>query len=182
MQILKLTNGGLPVSWITHDQAAALYLKGLINWTLGDNKRILRGGINSQGVRSKLEISPIVAVVGARAKTRVVPLLTNKMLFKRDGFRCLYCGRGFGQKELTRDHVVPRGQGGADTWTNVVAACKPCNNFKGCRTPEQANMPLLAVPFVPNPFEAAYLAGRQVCSEQTEYLKANFSTNMALVV
>ena len=38
----------------------------------------------------------------------------------------------------TFDHVVPRSQGGATTWENVVIACAPCNRQKGGRTPAQA--------------------------------------------
>ena len=36
-----------------------------------------------------------------------------------------------------------------DTWTNVVTACKRCNNAKGGRTPEEANM-MLVVAFSPS--------------------------------
>jgi 5-methylcytosine-specific restriction endonuclease McrA len=47
------------------------------------------------------------------------------------------------------DHVVPRSQGGLTTWENVVTACRECNHRKGGRTPEQANMLLLATPRQP---------------------------------
>ena len=33
--------------------------------------------------------------------------------------------------DLTFDHVIPRSQGGKTNWTNVVAACRPCNFKKG---------------------------------------------------
>jgi 5-methylcytosine-specific restriction endonuclease McrA len=44
--------------------------------------------------------------------------------------------------ELTLDHVLPRSRGGASTWENLVAACRRCNNRKGDRLPEEANMRL----------------------------------------
>ena len=83
--------------------------------------------------------------------------LCNRTLFRRDDHRCLYCGGQFSRSELTRDHVVPISRGGSDKWENVVAACKRCNWLKDCQTPEEAHMPLLAVPFRPNTYEWHYL-------------------------
>jgi len=37
----------------------------------------------------------------------------------------------FSYKELTLDHVIPKSKGGKTEWTNVVSACKKCNNQKG---------------------------------------------------
>ncbi len=87
----------------------------------------------------------------------------------------MYCGFAFNDYELTRDHIIPRVQGGADIWTNVVAACRRCNHRKGGHTPEQADMELLAIPFEPNLFEYMYLANRQILGDQMEYLQARFS-------
>jgi 5-methylcytosine-specific restriction endonuclease McrA len=104
-----------------------------------------------------------------------VPALCNRLLFRRDGHLCLYCGKPFGDRELTRDHVQPRVMGGDDSWTNVVAACRRCNQHKGGRTPEQAGMDLLAIPFTPNRFEWMYLANRTIRGDQMQYLQARFS-------
>ncbi len=73
--------------------------------------------------------------------------LTRQNIFKRDNFECQYCGT---KRELTIDHVVPRAKGGADTWTNLVTACKKCNAKKGNYTPETANMPLRKKPTKPS--------------------------------
>jgi|TARA_B110000881_G_scaffold203153_1_gene203662 5-methylcytosine-specific restriction endonuclease McrA len=40
----------------------------------------------------------------------------------------------FSNKELTLDHVIPRSLGGKTTWTNIVSACKKCNNEKASHT------------------------------------------------
>lgn len=56
------------------------------------------------------------------------------------------------------DHVVPRAQGGQDTWLNTVASCSEDNHRKADRTPEQAGMPLLREPFEPTPQDAMLLA------------------------
>lgn len=58
---------------------------------------------------------------------------------------------------------------------NVVSACQRCNHFKGGRTPEQAGMELLAIPFEPNIFEFMYLANRKILGDQMAYLSSRFS-------
>ncbi len=74
--------------------------------------------------------------------------LSRKNILRRDSFRCQYCGSQ--SHPLTLDHVIPRSRGGNDTWENLVAACIPCNNRKGNRTPEEANMRLQIIPRKPN--------------------------------
>ncbi|MFT6408365.1 MAG: hypothetical protein ACJAQ6_001783, partial [Arenicella sp.] len=46
--------------------------------------------------------------------------------------------------------------------------------FKAGRTPEQASMELIAVPFQPTHAEYVYLRGRRVLADQMEFLKAHF--------
>jgi len=73
--------------------------------------------------------------------------LTRQNIFKRDNFECQYCGT---RRELTIDHVFPRGRGGMDMWTNLVTACKKCNAKKGDYTPEEAQMALRRKPYKPS--------------------------------
>lgn len=56
---------------------------------------------------------------------------TRFNVFLRDQFRCQYCGVKFESSELTFEHVIPRSRGGVTSWTNIVAACDPCNLKKG---------------------------------------------------
>lgn len=74
--------------------------------------------------------------------------LTRKNILRRDGFYCQYCGTSKGP--FTVDHVVPRTKGGWDSWENLVCACVRCNNKKGQRTPDEANMPLRRRPRRPS--------------------------------
>ena len=71
------------------------------------------------------------------------PAFTRYNIYLRDDFRCQYCGDPFPAKELTFDHVMPRSRGGLTEWSNVVAACSPCNLHKANLTPEEAHMPLI---------------------------------------
>jgi 5-methylcytosine-specific restriction endonuclease McrA len=87
----------------------------------------------------------------------------------RDRHRCAYCGG----RATTVDHVLPRAQGGADSWLNTVAACATDNHRKADRTPEQAGMALLRQPFEPTPADAMLLSlGREEFAELPEWLRA----------
>ena len=70
---------------------------------------------------------------------------TRFNVFLRDRFRCQYCGESFPASQLTFEHVLPRSKGGVTSWTNIVAACDPCNVKKDNRT----EMKPLRAPFVP---------------------------------
>jgi 5-methylcytosine-specific restriction endonuclease McrA len=75
-------------------------------------------------------------------------LLTRRNIIIRDGHTCAYCGGKRGP--MTVDHVIPKTQGGSDTWENLVCACERCNNKKGDRTPKSAGMKLVRKPRRPN--------------------------------
>ena len=74
--------------------------------------------------------------------------ISRKNILVRDNYKCQYCGKQ--SKSLTVDHVLPKFRSGQDTWENLVAACKNCNQTKGEKTPEEAKMPLLKKPKRPN--------------------------------
>ena len=70
-------------------------------------------------------------------------------LFTRDNYQCQYCGVRGSKGDLTFDHVLPRHQGGKTVWNNIVTACRPCNQKKKNRTPEEAGMKLLGSVYKP---------------------------------
>ncbi|MBC8309515.1 MAG: HNH endonuclease [Phycisphaerales bacterium] len=80
--------------------------------------------------------------------------LTRRNLYARDKNNCQYCGKRFSASDLTLDHIVPRVQGGGNSWVNLVCACLRCNTKKGGRTPKQANMRLIRKPFKPSKCES----------------------------
>lgn len=77
-------------------------------------------------------------------RTGTIPYSRNA-LFVRDRGMCLYCGK----PGDTMDHIYPKSRGGRAEWTNAATACFSCNNRKADRTPDEAGMPLLRVPFAP---------------------------------
>ncbi|HEY4371125.1 MAG TPA: HNH endonuclease [Burkholderiales bacterium] len=148
-----------------------------VAWSIGDPAVLFRGGVKHDGTRSCIQSPPIIAVAGSEAMSRVlreaIPLGDrNDLLFRRDHHRCAYCGQVFGRNELTRDHVLARSRGGADVWSNVVAACRACNERKAARTPEEARMSLRYVPYAPCRYEHFILSGRNILADQMEYLAA----------
>lgn len=172
-RVLSLDAAGRILDWISWQEAVCLYVREAVAWTLGDPCLVVHGGINRlHGVQSMLRLHPIIASTG-RCRDHAVdpaPALTNPALFARDRHLCLYCGDHFTRGELTRDHVLPLSKCGKDEWENVVSACLNCNLKKSNRTPQQANMPLLAVPYRPSWVEHLILSNRNILADQMEFL------------
>ncbi|MCA1804339.1 MAG: HNH endonuclease [Xanthomonadaceae bacterium] len=179
-QVLRTDQAGVPLEWIDYQDAVRLYYLDQVAFTCGSLLYEVHGGTNAiTGKRSVIGVNSIIATHGnktllSKIRARYVPPLNNRALFRRDAHLCLYCGNRFPISDLSRDHVTPVSQGGRDQWKNVVTACRRCNNHKAGRTPEQANMELLAVPFTPNYAEYIYLQGRRVLSDQMKFLLAHF--------
>jgi 5-methylcytosine-specific restriction endonuclease McrA len=185
-QVLRTDVAGMPLEWIDYREAVRLYHTGQVAYACGTLIYTLHGGYNAiTGRRSSVDVNSIIATQGthqslAAAREHYVPPLNNRTLFRRDANLCLYCGMQFTGRELTRDHVTPISQGGRDLWTNVATACRRCNNHKGGRTPEQAGMQLIAIPFTPSYAEYIYLKGRRVLADQMEYLLAHIPRSSPL--
>ncbi len=172
--ILTLDMHGLPHRWVSWQDACHYYARDMVAWTIGDRQFRIRGGISrATGLRSEITANSIIAIKGRALRPgtlQQVPHLNNRELFHRDRQICAYCGHHFGIATLTRDHVHPVSQGGRDIWMNVVTACRPCNQKKSGRTPEQARMPLLYAPYVPNKAEYLILCNRNILADQMDFL------------
>src|SRR5678816_4130988 len=148
--VLTVDVAGLPQAWVALEEAITYHAKQMVAWSLGREVREFRGGWQRNGERSRIATKSILAIKGTGAGSHIhAPGLTNSMLFARDRQLCAYCGKRYLIRDLSRDHVVPVSRGGRDSWTNTVTACRSCNTRKGGRSPEQAHMPLLYVPYVP---------------------------------
>ncbi|WP_455380730.1 HNH endonuclease [Acidihalobacter prosperus] len=182
-KVLRTNAAGVPLEWINYQDAARLSYAGRIVYSCGSLLYTLHGGINRQSrLRSQLPVHAIIATSGVRDQSLLdyPPPLHNDALFRRDGYLCLYCGVQFPVNELSRDHIRPLSQGGQDDWNNVVAACRRCNHHKAARTPEEAGMELLAVPFTPTHAEYIYLQGKRVLADQMAFLRAHFPRSSPL--
>ena len=100
--------------------------------------------------RVTLAVPKIIRLFDYDRRPQRAVKLNRRNIYARDGSRCQYCGRSFSTRELTLDHVLPRVQGGENSWTNLVCACVRCNARKGGRTPLQAGMRLVKKPVRPN--------------------------------
>lgn len=173
--ILKTDPGGRPIRWIHARTAAAYLLRDEVAWSSCETAITLRGGIAARsGLRSRLDIPSILAVLNARAAylDATVPRLTNDGLFQRDRYLCCYCGDWFADRKalLTRDHVVPLSRGGGDAWDNVVTSCRACNQRKDDRLVEECGLQLRYIPYTPSRAEAMILENRRILADQMDYL------------
>jgi len=83
-------------------------------------------------------------------------IFSRHNIFRRDDYKCQYCGVRPGSEELTIDHIIPKCKGGKTTWENCVLACTRCNSIKGDFELEKVKnskfprgMKLLREPFKP---------------------------------
>jgi len=95
---------------------------------------------------------PRVIIQPNYAKMPLVnPRPTKDAIRKRDGGVCQYTGKVLSWKEGNIDHVIPRAQGGKNTFENMVWSCKEVNSLKADKRPEQAGLKLLRKPQAPKP-------------------------------
>lgn len=164
--VLQLDIQGTPQAWIPVEHAATHLAAGSVAWVDGDGPlTTLRGGVNvASGRQSVIEVHPIIALHGASRINLfdVVPAFAKGKLFRRDRMTCAYCGLQFAERDLQCEHILPESRGGGWTWMNLVTACAACNGRKADRTPDEARMPLLYLPYVPSRFEDFLLAGRTI--------------------
>lgn len=125
--------------------------KAMILWFQGKVEVIEYHNIFARSALSAFQLPSVM-----RLKTYVRPRnygmvrFTRENVYIRDNFTCQYCGEQHSSRALTLDHVVPASKKGPTSWTNVVTACRDCNQRKANRTPQTANMPLLNEPRIPS--------------------------------
>jgi 5-methylcytosine-specific restriction endonuclease McrA len=94
-------------------------------------------------VRYEIAVPRIIRLLGYDRLPQQDVKLNRRNLFARDRNQCQYCGKHFPTADLSIDHVIPRAQGGGETWENLVCACLWCNAKKGGRTPDEAHMKMV---------------------------------------
>lgn len=76
-------------------------------------------------------------------------VFSRRAVVKRDKSICQYCSKKMSAAQVTIDHIVPKIQGGGNSFLNCVVSCGDCNNVKAGRTPDQAGMKLIKIPIIP---------------------------------
>jgi hypothetical protein len=54
----------------------------------------------------------------------------RKLILERDRYKCFYCLKGLDENNYVIEHVISRPAGG-NSYKNLVASCRTCNNRKG---------------------------------------------------
>ena len=125
-------------------------------------------------IRSPSTSIDMPAVVRMRKKVnagRYRIRFSRRNIFMRDGYCCMYCGDHLTRSQLTFDHVLPRSQGGRTEWENILSACSRCNARKGNRTPAQAGMSPIRMPYKPKtlPVRSPYVELGHVPQEWQDF-------------
>ena len=160
-KVLLLNNSYEPISIIPAKKAIIMYFLEKVDVVNKSNVII-----NSLYI--KLNIPDVIKLKKyIYIKHSKIPL-TRKNILKRDNNICQYCGKN--KSEVTIDHVIPKSKGGKDSWINLVAACKRCNQKKGARTPTQAGMKLIREPFRPKTSVLRTIGKEEISNLWTDYL------------
>lgn len=162
MQCIVYDASGLRHSPTTAQEALTMIL---------DGRAVLLEAHPTKKFRSQyleMEVPTMIAlrhVIKRKRKTKKKYANYSKFnLFLRDNYTCQYCNRHLSQldgrlrrerpiESLTRDHVIPKERGGSNDWDNIVTACSTCNHYKRNRTPKEAGMKLVRLPYVPTVVE-----------------------------
>jgi hypothetical protein len=171
-RILVCDRGGQPHHWASAEDGIRLKYLNCLSYEMGDGS-IFRGGTSRiTGLQTTIDVAPIVFLKEILKYETRTPPLTNQNLFARDRGTCSYCGKHYIDSKLSRDHVIPTSKGGQNTWSNCVCACKSCNHEKADRTPQEAGMELIWVPYTPNHAERLIMSTRNILADQYDYIKA----------
>ncbi len=70
-------------------------------------------------------------------------------ILQRDSYTCQFCYKKYNIDMLTIDHIIPKASGGSSSFSNCVACCKNCNEYKGNKSLEEVGFKLLKKPSKP---------------------------------
>jgi 5-methylcytosine-specific restriction endonuclease McrA len=194
VKILITDPNGSPREWVDFYVACCYHARGKVLWTVGDPVKTFLGGKNAYGIQSRVDIAPVTGVtgplVGQKWLSKTSKYAERDILYARDRFLCAYCGTKYPEPKLTIDHVKPKSRykefglpkSELNVWTNTVTACRSCNHLKADKTPEEAGMPLLYLPYKPTLAEKYILSQRHILADQMEFLEARIPKSSRLYV
>ena len=141
--------------------AINLWYKGKAEILKADESRLIRSGINRNGVTLKIPAPLVIRLLkftGFKVKEEKIQY-SHDAVYERDKNICGYWhfdakGRRFryrcDHESRSIDHIIPQFAGGPDSFTNCICACKNCNiNIKKNHTLEESGLQLVKSPVVP---------------------------------
>jgi 5-methylcytosine-specific restriction endonuclease McrA len=140
-KVLLLNGNYEPLSICSVQKAIVLLVMEKAELVSAVKDRVVRSARSSMDYPSVIRLSSYIHIPFKKV------ILSRKNILRRDGHQCQYCGVRTG---LTVDHIIPKSRGGEDSWENLTTACLRCNNRKGDRTPEEANLKVKRKPVRPN--------------------------------
>lgn len=69
-----------------------------------------------------------------KTKRKAISKTVRFEVFKRDSFKCQYCGESSPEVVLEVDHIHPVSKGGENDILNLITSCRSCNAGKSDRT------------------------------------------------
>lgn len=139
MRTLLLNASTLPLAVISDKRAVRLFLDGRVQVLEEYDVPFRSGGGMQMPTPCVVMLTEYIDVPYKR------PQVTRAGVFARDNNECQYCGAA----AENIDHVVPRAKGGRHEWTNVVAACIPCNSAKADKNLADTPFKLRRLPVQP---------------------------------
>lgn len=125
--------------------------KAIILWFQGKVEIVEHHNIFVHSVSQKFQLPSIIRLKGyVRIKREGVVRFCRENIYKRDRYTCQYCLLQFQHYDLTLDHVVPASKGGKKSWTNIVTACRDCNQRKADKSLREVDMQLRQKPREPS--------------------------------
>jgi 5-methylcytosine-specific restriction endonuclease McrA len=104
--------------------------RAMILTYIKDKAEIIEYSSNILNTINKKYIIPTIIRIRYYVKIKFKKFLpfSKKSLFKRDNYKCGYCGSS---KDITMDHIIPLSKGGKTCFENCVVSCRKCNMQKG---------------------------------------------------
>ncbi|MFT7625643.1 MAG: 5-methylcytosine-specific restriction endonuclease McrA [Myxococcota bacterium] len=148
MDTLLISATYQPLGCVSWQRAMQLWYSGRAEVVALFTDRVIHGA------RHDYHLPAVLQFNRARPVRRRRVRFSRRNVYARDRGKCQYCRKTLAWREATYDHVVPRSHGGPTAWDNIVIACRPCNQAKANRTPEQWGRRLLKAPARPRSLPA----------------------------
>ena len=134
-QVILLNNDYNFLTFLNWKRAVTLVVTGKVE-VLKTTNRLIRSAGNSVNMLLP-KVIRLIKLTKRMYRAKVPYSKYNVIV--RDKHTCQYCGKRIGD-DATIDHIIPSSKGGKSTFENCVAACKPCNNLKDDRLPDECGM------------------------------------------